>query len=347
MRSSWGWIGIDLGNRAVKLAQVERVGSQLRLVHSRLLARDADDETHRPAIAWWEEVLRSDGCFDGFRGTQAACVLPASMTELRAMNLPEGSEPERRAMVGNELAASGLASRVFGFWDSHPPAAQGPTSLENVNVVSLLEEEASCVATMLEDAGVVCNVIDGLPLTLARAVQLASLAAPAKPVAAVDWGYTSATFCLLCDRRPIFTRRLRDCGFGLMAAAVRDALAVSHADAEQLLARYGFCGAQTHDGPLRDVQEVLAEIVFEPLAAMVAELDKTLSYPELHRAQVVPQQIWLFGGGATVRNVGPLLSARLGRDVLSWRMPAAEAAAPIELLGPAIALSLLGLGRMR
>jgi Tfp pilus assembly PilM family ATPase len=349
---SKGWIGIDLGTRAVKVAQVERVGAQLRLAGARVIRRGAaagDNDSPVPAAAWWSEVCRQETLREGFSGRRAACVLSASATDLRAVGVPEGAEDERRAMIAGELDAiyaGNAAGRVFDFWQPQPQSSAGQSSLENVTVLSVAEAEAADVAASLWRAGFYCETLDGLPLALARAVQLASPAAGETPVAALDWGSTSATFCIVRAGRPVFTRHLRDCGFAALPAAVAEALNLSADDAEQLLATHGLCDPARRDDALADVQEILTDISAEPLAAVVAQLDRTLAYPELHRSGLMPERIWLFGGGATVRNAAAVLSERIGLPVQAWTLPLGAAAPmgispPLSLLGPAVALSAL------
>ncbi len=344
-----GWIGIDLGARAVKLAQVERVGDELRLAAARVIRRGepAGDDCEQPAVPWWGDVDLSSPR-QGFAGRRAACVLPASMTDLRALNLPEGSPVERRAMIAVELAGllgEGVDRRVFDYWDARPPDDASDSSLENVNVLSVAEEDAAAVAGRLARAGYCCEAIDGLPTALARAVRMVLAPERSEPVAAIDWGHQSATLCVVHRGSPVFTRQLRDCGFAALPSAVCLALGLSRDDAEQLLSTYGVLDPARPDDPLREVQEVLTEIVAAPMAEMVAELNKTLAYPELHRSRLVPQTLWLFGGGATVKNVAAHLSQKTGLPVRVWglaargeqgRSPAAPA-----LFGPAAALSAL------
>jgi Tfp pilus assembly PilM family ATPase len=343
-----GWIGIDLGTRAVKMAQVERVGARWRLAHARIFRRTPDDEA-RPALDWWIELCHRERLREGFTGPLAACVLPGSITDQRALQLPDGEDAERRAMVAAELEtlyAGEMGRRSFDYWDSSPPVGDAHSNLENVNTVSVLEAEASAVAEALDAARLACQAIDGIPLALARAVRLAA-GSEAGPTAVVDWGATTATFSILCGDRPVFTRLLRGCGFAAMPAAVSEALNLPREDAEQLLATYGLSDPDRRDGTLREIQEALADVTSGPLVAMAAELNKTLAYPELHRSRLIPGQIWLFGGGATVRNIGPQLSARVGVPVVAWQLPgggmgtAQESSLPGELLGAAVALSAL------
>jgi Tfp pilus assembly PilM family ATPase len=440
-----GWIGVDLGTSTVKLAQVERTGRtssgewSWRLAHARVIRRDAGgarreagaestpsgaglpttpnaapgQETlaEHAVLDWWNQICGAQRLRDGFSGRRSACVLPAARVDLRAFNLPEGSEAERRAMIDNEL--EGLADedagrRVFDFWDILPPEQ---SKLENVNVLSLPEHEAVAVVGSLARAGLCCRVIDGLPLAIARAVAMANgswcrvghhpqdgrgggrgtddeglhagnrhappaTRHPAPAVGALDWGAASATFSILWDGRPVFTRQFRDCGFAAMPAAVSQALGLSVGDAEQLLTTHGVWDPAQRDtrsgnpsttDALRDVQEVITDVTSGLLNEIVSQLNKTLSYPELHRSGLVPVKIWLLGGGATVRNLAGLLSTKIQRSVETWYLPTAfedgeretggggremgeercpspvprSSWPPVAMLGPAIALSAL------
>jgi Tfp pilus assembly PilM family ATPase len=350
---SKGWIGIDMGSRAIKLAQVERVGAHFRLAGARVIRRDpaaSDKAPPGPALAWWSDVCHRETLREGFIGRRAACVLSASETDLRTVQVPEGAEAERRAMIASELDATHAGNgnaRVFDFWETHGRGSAGQSNLESVSVLSVAHDEAVEVAKGLSRSGFYCEALDGLPLALARAVQMASAVPSETPVAALDWGSTSATFCIVRDGCAVFTRHLRDCGFAALPAAVAEALSLPVDDAEQLLATHGLSDPVRRDDTLADIQEILTDISSEPLGAVVAQLDKTLSYPELHRSGLVPESIWLFGGGATVRNVSAVLSERIGVPIQTWTLPQTGAGDPIgpspllPLLGPAIALSAL------
>lgn len=362
-----GWIGVDLGTSAIKLAQVERAGRapslraqpaggsrsavrwSWRLAHARVVRRppsDPADQKGDGVLDWWNEVFRSEPVRAGFAGRTAACVLPTGRTDLRAIDLPEGSEPERRAMIANELDAllgENAGRRVFDYWEICPREG---SNLENTNVLSLPEEEAALVVASLGRAGLCCRVLDGLPLAIARAVSLANGDDAAAVVGALDWGSSSATFSILCEGRPVFTRHLRDCGFVAIPAAVSEALGLPIGDAEQLLATHGVVDPGAKEEPFHDAQEVITEVTAGPLGEIVSQLNKTLAYPELHRSGLVPTKIWLLGGGATVRNVAALLSARIHLPVQTWNLAYAgpdDRAAPVPpaILAPAAALSAL------
>ncbi len=352
-----GWIGVDLGTCAVKIAQVQRLGPQFCLAAALVLARpdqapDAAAEAHRwiaePPENWtdaksWRQRVRQ-ALRREFAGRRAACLVSLDRTELRPMNLPPGSASERRAMIAAELLESGETSpaqRVFDYWDTRLAENLPDSNLENVNVLCLAEEDADKAAALLAGLGLRCEAIDGLPTALARAVAMVQPDA-SEPVAAVDWGARNATLCLVHQATAVYTRQLRDCGAAPLWDAVKRALGLSAADAQQLLRTYGVLDPSAPSAPWTEVQQVLTDIIAEPAAALVAEIQRTLAYPELQRAGLLPSRLWLFGGGATVRNIAGYLAARIGLPVEPWRLEAsADLAVDAVLMGLAAAVSAL------
>src|SRR5262245_26100755 len=90
LKSRRGWIGIDIGTVATKLAQVERVGDRLQLKASWII----DDYGGGPLT---RETLLARGSLpfqlllkqarSMFRGRRAAATLPVPLTDLRSMEL--------------------------------------------------------------------------------------------------------------------------------------------------------------------------------------------------------------------------------------------------------------------
>src|SRR5688572_21177244 len=102
-----GWIGVDVGTHTVKLAQAARDGDSVRLHGAAVIQRPAawngDDALSQvQPITSTPEIRAALEC-GGFVGRNAVCTLPMNVCQLRGMNVPAGSDQERRAMATHEL----------------------------------------------------------------------------------------------------------------------------------------------------------------------------------------------------------------------------------------------------
>jgi Tfp pilus assembly PilM family ATPase len=348
-----GWIGVDLGSHAVKLAQVERTGGGQRLREAIIIARQTPwgggDSREAPASSS-EQVCAALALGGHFVGRRAACALPTRLCDLAPLEIPRGSEPERRAAIAQTLASLDKGAHgqgEFDFWDVETPKEGRRDALPNVNVMSVTSEWTRQVTYDMAKARLRCEVLDGMPLALARAAQMDSSVRADELTAVVDWGFHSATFCVVFQGRPLFVRPLRECGLTSVVQSVCDAMGVSPDEAHIVLRKHGLPPANDQAAPDAGLPAAIGEVVAEPLGRMVAELNRTLEYLRGHRSAMRPARVLLFGGGATIRNVAGLLSRKIGLDVGVWRFPHTSAdrdvapECPPEMLGPAIALSSL------
>jgi Tfp pilus assembly PilM family ATPase len=219
-RRKHGWIGIDFGTKVVKVAQLERAEGVLRWRRAVIPRSPAAGP-----LATGQQLRETLEVHGGFHGRIAACTLPMSATELRAIAVPPGSETERRAMIAQDLEAAITANgpREFDFWQA---GASGPSGGEQdgVQVLSVPSAKVAELTDSLAAAGLECAVLDGLPCALARAVSLSSAQPGEGPLAAIDWGHENATLTIVQGGRSQFTRLLRDCGAGALFQEVSRAL---------------------------------------------------------------------------------------------------------------------------
>lgn len=357
-RPQAGWIGVDVGTSAIKLAQVERSKGTWRIAGSALIPLPgATQDSGLPADdSAWQDLLRPVRRSRVFRGTAAAAVLPMAMLDLRSLDLPDGSPAELRQMIAQELEASGPeGDREFAFWKtSQPGSSQTPAQF---SVLAVPRTVATRAAERLLEAGLRCEVLDVLPFALARAIQLAAPGASARPRAALDWGAASAVFTLAVDGRPAFTRCFRECGVMPLQDAVCHGLGLSAGEARQVLASCGVPVPHLYPGseprPQRSspdpstsrIQTAIGEFAAPVIRRIVVELRKTLAWIEQQSGRP-PAEIWLCGGGAIVRNMAECLSAEVGLPVRRWRLPDAPSGdrpddAAESLFATAAALSAL------
>ena len=135
-------------------------------------------------------------------------------------------------------------------------------------------------------AGLRCEALDGLPLTLARVV--AMVTEPEAVVGALDWGHNSATFCIVSGGRALFTRVLRDAGLSHLTDVVEKELGLLPGESRQLLGGYGFPDPVMDEASLKEVQETIITVGSAALANLTEELKKTIAYLHLHRPQLAP-----------------------------------------------------------
>ena len=345
-----GWIGVDIGTHTVKLAQVERRGGRVQVAEALVVRRREpwqDSGVSAPPVAdSGEEMTAGLSLGSGFIGRKAAVSLTMTLCDVRALKVSEEPVDQWRESVQRELGiASGWGNepREFDFW-SIDFGNEKSASAENVIAASISQEWAQQVAKDLSAAKLTGQVLDVLPLSLARAIELAAPGSSNVPVAAVDWGYRRATFCVVLSGRPVFVRCLRDASFASVLAALCQSLSISNEEAQKLLTERGL-PSPTSSG-VDDLQEVIAEVAAQPLQIFAEELERTMTFLRQQRRALIPQKIVLFGGGAAIRNIGPHLSSKMETAVAPWTLDGTQQAVgrnqlPLALFGSAVALSAL------
>jgi Tfp pilus assembly PilM family ATPase len=325
-RGKRGWIGIEFGAQALKIAQVERAGGNLRIAHSAVL-RLAPPETsgnHGGAsqFEWSSEDIAAAIALDyGFTGRRAACVLPMECSDLHAFSIPPGTPEERRTMVAGELEnvyGPDTAEREFAFWDCQAPTGQSSTLKENVHVLAAPRKLVARVVEQLSKARLDCHVMDGPPFVLARAAAMLSPAGRSRPVGVLDWGYTSSTFAVASDGKPLYTRHLRGCGVGQLVEAIGRDLDLSAEESIELITGYGLPESKFAGPGEEEMDAILAEIAAPVLETVAAEVTKTMSYLQMQFQEIVPEWLCLVGDGAVVKHAAGALSERLGVPVKLW-----------------------------
>lgn len=353
-----GWIGVDIGTRAVKLAQVVRRGDRARLHYGIVVQRgaswtDRDDVVSATPVSSFREIYAGLHSSKLFSGRSTACVLPINACQLRGLTLPSGSDRERRAMVSAELANEWLeqASRMsFDYWELTAGKDVNETKGANLATLSTTKEWVTQVIEDCRRAGLDCWALDGVPLTIARAVSLVTKLGPSERVLALDWGYSNATLCVVGDHRPLYSRRLSNCGFRNLLDKVGSALGVTLEEAQYLVDRIGLLDPAEEDSSDKEVQSAICDAASVALEELAGEMHRTIRYLEVQRSNLLPNALWLLGGGASMRNLASFVQQAVGLPTHVWKMPheTAGGAPPLPfktvLLSNAAALSALPWG---
>lgn len=184
----------------------------------------------------------------------------------------------------------------------------------------------------LQSSGLDCQQLDGVPFSLARAFSL--FEDSDEPVALLDWGYSRATMCIIQNGYPKFVRMLRRSGYRFVMEEIGKGFELDPEMARIVASKYGL--EDSSDGwshslsrqeEKRSIQQTLHDFVLEPVNVIAKEVNRTIRFLENQQKALVPSKLVLFGGGATLKNVAPLLESKV-------RMPAEVWGEDIEVQGP-------------
>jgi type IV pilus assembly protein PilM len=364
-----GWVGVDIGTHAVKLAQAVRTAGGMRLHRSTVIQRTSDwtgnDALGRDQPLTSRDEIRAALEIGGFSGRNAICAPPMNVCELRGLNIPPGSDRERRSIIGDELSDEWAERRTqmdFDFWELESGKAEKGTDMFNVNVLATSRPWVLQLAHDCQQAGLDCWAVDGVPLALARAVGLVGGASGGRRVLAVDWGFSNTTLCIVGDDRPLYARRVHDCAFGKVLDSIMHVLGVTMDEAQYLVDSVGITAptvvspehAMTSGKEVpksatvdRRTQVAMSDAAEEALEELVRQIGRTLHFTDSQRRHLQPAAIWLLGGGASMGNIGPHLEQALRLPVHIWNISGANDEMPwaaggrAAVFGEAVALSAL------
>lgn len=344
-----GWIGIDVGSQSVKVAQLQQRGERVTFVDGAVVPRRnlaSQWNSESPPVPSRNEILVGRSLADRMRGGRAACMLSMALCEVRGLQVDPALETDLRPAVESELSAviEDLPHKEFDFWMTNE---NDPRHNENVQALVISKRWTEQTAADLQAAGLHAEVLDGEPLALARALELARETPSSEPALCIDWGFSSATFCIVVGNEPRFVRALREVEFSRLMQELSTALGISMDEAQKVLVEYGLpsaSGAITSEA--RDLQGMIREVATEPLKHLFEEVNRTLAYLSMHRRALTPTEAWLFGGGGTIRNISEEFASSTNLPTRIWALPTDQQASatrdmPQSLFGPAAALSAL------
>lgn len=334
----------------MKLAQVVRDGLAVRLHRAAVIQRPTswpagDNLSLQQSISTSSEIRAALEC-GTFRGRNAICLLPMNVCQFRGLKVPPGTDVERRAMIADELAEEWAQLRntmEFDFWEIDADQPDKATDGFNVSVLAASRHWLGQLWRDCRQNGLDCWGIDGVPLTMARAVSLVGGTAGGRRCLAIDWGYSNTTLCIVADGRPRYSRRIHHCSFGLVLEAIMETFDVTLDEAQHLADTQGLsaanlespqpiahglgvpAGSGTTGEPSStatdpQIQATITHATADLLDELVRQINRTLQFMESQRSEFHASAAWLMGGGAAMRNIAPYLANILKLPVHVWNM---------------------------
>jgi len=337
-----GWIGVDVGTSTVKVVQLHRHNDRLQIAAKAIVPRREPWQTLSSSdpLSSTNELQAAAALLGDFKGRRTAATLSMALCDVHRIESLVSSSSRQAAAIRQTIEMATQNSADNWQYDCWSPKSLQEGS-GGTNVLTALRTWTDQLCEDIAQLGWSCQLIDGLPLAMARAVRLVHPNSSGAPLAAIDLGYGAATFCTVVEGAATYVRSLKDCGFQRLLRVISEELNVTTGEAQRLFQEHGI--AADPGSPLSDTAEILQELSDNYLSELVQEISRTLAHQKGQRQSVVPEQIYLLGGGATVKGLATQLTRTLQTNVEVWRFgdePSGDAL-PTCLLGPAIALSAL------
>jgi Tfp pilus assembly PilM family ATPase len=268
-----------------------------------------------------------------------------SVVELQTVSLPPGEAGELRQMIALELDSREEDSpREFDYFEN-VGAAAGTADTAPLTVLSVSRETGLGLAESLLKTGLACETLETLPCILGQAVNMVDPRARQGAVIALDWGGLSPTLTLVSQGEPVFSRPLRKCGLQSFVLSAAAQFECSIPECYELLA---LCQGRNllQETPRSNLQQVMLQCAQPVILQLQQELKKTLDYLKQEYPKVLPERLWLFGGGALIPGITERLREMSGLDTRLWHLPTSNPATETDpwqaVFGAAATLSILG-----
>lgn len=327
-----GWIGVDIGFRETKVAQLVRRGRNQHLFAKwRFPIPDfgntslwQDYQETIDFVAAEVAKLRPMFC-----GRRLALSLPFDQTALRLVDVPRSDDAEMRCMIREELASEFSEEETcFDYWDTAADS-QSDDAIAQLAVVVVPAQRSQWVAQRFAAYGFDCRDLDAGLCGIARATAIASQDGNHNPPVcsseaadwglAIDMGWTSTRLLLVRNGEPGFCRVIPDSGCQTFIQSLQDRFSLSETQANLLLKKVGVGapGKGSRVGPTAEIHSCLAPVLLH----LTAEIRRTLQFAKRQLFQQDPRTVWLFGGGTEIRYISDHFADYFAVPINVWELP--------------------------
>jgi type IV pilus assembly protein PilM len=336
-RTSCRPIGVDVGARHIKAAQLAPAGGGWRVVAAATLPRS---EVGGPVDVSDVQGLCRALSSGPFRGKDVALAVPAEKLMTGILELPprtSGAPLEQIARAELSRMHNRLpASLEMNCWDLPAPARAKDATY--VMAAGCVHEDADALLDAFEDAGLTVRRLEIHSVAVARACR--PLLADVEGVASIlDLGWTWARMVLLYRGVVVYQRNLSKGGLGQIAASLAEEHDLSSERVERLLAAAGLTG--TGEGEDVETLERIRPGAQAYFDAMAEEMRMPLSYLANQYPDALAERLLLIGGASTIPGLRERVGEKLGIEARIVRPgDLTEAAGDLgKDLGPAFAVA--------
>lgn len=305
-------IGLDVGYRWVKAAQLRRDGAQWHLEAAARFPRlQPDTPPDAREAARIEEVLSRQG----FRGHEVVLAAPMEKLMTDVLDLPARTpgtpfEQIMRAEVGR-IHKCDPGKLEIAHWDL--PASSRSGKGTQVLAVSCLHTDADSFLDVFESVGMNVVGLDARSVAVARACGplLATVAARISVVLVVEWTYASVV--VMHQGVVVYERKLKESGIKRLHETIQSQLNVEPVAADHLLEEVGLTNAD--GGRASGAANEVRMLIETHLGTVVQDLRASITYASHQYPEASVEQLLVTGEGALIPGLEQHLRGRTGLEV--------------------------------
>lgn len=297
-------IGVDLGARHVRAAQLSRWGRRWRVSAAGVRLLPADLPVASPEhLAAQASALKDILASTPFKGRRAVSALPSSLVQYKNLRLPPMPPHEQRTAVEWEAADRLKLGQKFQiqFYDAGE-VRQGEELRQEIVLLAAPNDAVEQHVALLVDCGLELDAIDAAPGALARWAAAAGPHEPEDAQLILDLGATGSSVLICRHGRVTFFKRIELGGHHLEEAVahslstttVEAAVILAHRARDPQAAAATLPGASRREGAAKAIGDAVRPV----LTDLAREVGLCLRYHSVTFRGHKPQTALLTGGGA-------------------------------------------------
>lgn len=315
-------IGLDIGSRLVKAAQLGRKRGRSVVTATAIIGR-----SHADATLDCDEASRLARVLSqqGFSGRSVVLAAPGERVMSSVIDMPPRESGAPYDMIAAQefvrLQRQEPGRFELAWWDIPKPAR---ASSAKVMAVGCAHADSNPVLDVFASCGFDVAAMD-LGMVAAVRASRGVIGTTAGVSAVLDMGWSSARLALVHGGVVVFERQLTNSGMTALHDRVSKSLGVDPTEADALVQSVGLPGPDTTnscaDARVRAVTPLLRPILTSYLDDIANELVASFEYAAHQYPDAPPHRLVLIGGGGVIPGVVGYLDGRVTPTVVPAAAP--------------------------
>ncbi len=308
-------IGVDVGSRSIKVAQLFMSGGKPQIAALSMLPRTKVAEQIDPEdILTMKRVLKRQG----FYGNEVVLAAPEDGLLRGVIDVP----PQVSGAPVAQIARMEL-SRIHNVvpdsfemvcWD--PPDPGKSKSTMQTIAIGCPHEAADAFIDLFEDSGFCVSALDMRIAAAARACMTLTVPPPAL-TSILDIGWESTRLLLVCGSTVVYERPFRNKCLARLRAKLSETFGITEEAADQVISTIGFA-TDGEAGELdRESVAVIRRMLRKHFDMMLEELEGSFDYANYQHPREGMKRLLLIGGGARISGLSQYFHSTFGVEVRS------------------------------